>query len=171
MARVARTGEGLAVAMLDLDHFKEYNDTLGHRAGDRLLKHVAGAWSTQLRSFDLLARVGGEEFALALAGCNPSQAWATVERLRGAMPDGQACSAGIASWDGSEAAGELLDRADQALYSAKRNGRDQTAVAPDCTAPVGAAPLGGTEVAGSDDVGDLPNDVPTDLSSPGAGMS
>jgi diguanylate cyclase (GGDEF)-like protein len=131
MARVARTGESLAVAMLDLDYFKEYNDSHGHQTGDRLLKRVAGTWSTHLRPFDLLARVGGEEFALALAGCTSTEAWEAVERLRTAMPARQTCSAGIATWDGRELPAELLERADQALYLAKRNGRNQIVSAQD----------------------------------------
>lgn len=131
MARVARTDESLAVAMLDLDYFKDYNDSHGHQTGDRLLKRVAGTWSIQLRPTDLLARVGGEEFALALVGCTPGDAWEAVERLRTSMPTGQTCSAGIATWDGTELPAELMERADQALYLAKRNGRDQTVSAQD----------------------------------------
>ncbi len=127
MARLARSRETLWVAMLDLDHFKEYNDAHGHQTGDRFLKYVASAWSGQLRPPDVLSRYGGEEFALALIGCAAEEAWATVERLRAAMPDGQTCSAGIASWDGVEPPVELLERADQALYTAKRHGRNQSA--------------------------------------------
>ena len=66
LARAQRSGESLAVAMLDLDHFKRYNDTYGHQTGDRLLKQVASAWSSELRATDVLVRYGGEEFALAL---------------------------------------------------------------------------------------------------------
>jgi diguanylate cyclase (GGDEF)-like protein len=142
MARVARSGESLAVAMLDLDYFKSYNDSHGHQTGDMLLKRVAGAWSTQLRASDLLARVGGEEFALALSGGDSGEAWAVVERLRTAMPGGQTCSAGIATWDGRELPAELLGRADQALYVAKRNGRDQSASAQD--SPAAQAPIAGS---------------------------
>ncbi len=112
--------------MLDLDHFKDYNDRQGHQAGDRLLKQLAGAWSNELRASDTLARYGGEEFALLLPTCSPERAIDVVGRLREATPDGQTCSAGIAAWDGTEAAAELIERADRALYEAKRAGRDRT---------------------------------------------
>jgi diguanylate cyclase (GGDEF)-like protein len=133
LGRAQRTGESLAVAMLDLDHFKRYNDTYGHQTGDRLLKQVAGAWSAELRATDVLARYGGEEFGLALPAREAGDALAVVERLRTAMPEGQSCSAGIAIWDRAEPASELLDRADHALYRAKRTGRDRSALAADQT--------------------------------------
>jgi diguanylate cyclase (GGDEF)-like protein len=129
IARAVRSGETLCVAMLDLDHFKRYNDERGHQTGDRLLKQVAGAWTSELRPTDILARYGGEEFALALPGCPAQQALVVVERMRSVMPDGQTCSAGIAYWDGSESAADLLGRADGALYDAKRSGRNQSAMA------------------------------------------
>jgi diguanylate cyclase (GGDEF)-like protein len=129
LARSRRASEPLCVAMLDLDHFKEYNDERGHQAGDRLLKEVAGAWTSELRATDVLARYGGEEFALALPGCSIEDAFAVVERLRAAIPGGESCSAGIALWNGHETSAELLERADTALYDAKRGGRDRTFVA------------------------------------------
>ena len=138
LARASRRSETLAVAMLDLDHFKHYNDTHGHQAGDRLLKQVASFWSNELRLTDTLARYGGEEFALALPACPLSQALTIVDRLRTAIPDGQTCSAGLATWNGTETAEELLDRADRALYQAKRAGRNRSATAPNvkvATAP------------------------------------
>jgi diguanylate cyclase (GGDEF)-like protein len=126
LARAERDGGPLSVAMLDLDHFKRFNDRRGHQAGDRLLKQAASAWSGRLRVIDVLARYGGEEFALALPGCALDDALALVEGLRSATPGGQTCSAGVASWDGSEGPEELLGRADRALYSAKHAGRDRT---------------------------------------------
>jgi diguanylate cyclase (GGDEF)-like protein len=126
--------------MLDLDHFKRYNDARGHQTGDRLLKRVATYWCDELRPIDILARYGGEEFALALPACPLDEALLVVERLRAAVPDGQSCSAGIASWDGAESAADLLDRADRALYEAKRSGRDQSALdGDDESEPAGAA--------------------------------
>jgi diguanylate cyclase (GGDEF)-like protein len=130
LARASRRSESLSVAMLDLDHFKHYNDTHGHQAGDRLLKQVASFWSNELRPTDTLARYGGEEFALALPACPLSQALTIVERFRTAIPDGQSCSAGLATWNGTETAEELLGRADRALYQAKRAGRNRSATAP-----------------------------------------
>jgi diguanylate cyclase (GGDEF)-like protein/PAS domain S-box-containing protein len=122
-------GAPVSVALLDLDHFKAYNDTYGHAAGDGLLKGACAAWSATLRTGDVLARFGGEEFLVVLPGCAPSDAQLLVDRLRRATPGGQTCSAGVAAWDGAEAAGELIERADQALYRAKGGGRDQVCMA------------------------------------------
>jgi diguanylate cyclase (GGDEF)-like protein len=111
--------------MLDLDHFKAYNDTHGHQAGDRLLKAAAAAWREVLRPGDLLARYGGEEFVAVLADCPPQEARAVAERLRRSTPSGETCSIGVATWDGAEAVDALVRRADEALYAAKRAGRDR----------------------------------------------
>ena len=129
VSRADREQAPLAIAMLDLDLFKLYNDRLGHQAGDRLLKEAAGAWRGVLRETDLIARYGGEEFAVALPGCDTALATILIERLRAVTPEGQSCSAGLASWDGEESADELLGRADAALYKAKQGGRDQTVIA------------------------------------------
>jgi diguanylate cyclase (GGDEF)-like protein/PAS domain S-box-containing protein len=129
VARASRENEPLAVAMLDLDRFKEYNDRHGHQAGDRVLREAASAWRAVLRETDLLARYGGEEFAVALPGCNLTRAAELVNRLREVTPAEQSCSAGLACWDGSESADRLLGRADSALYDAKQAGRDRTVVA------------------------------------------
>jgi diguanylate cyclase (GGDEF)-like protein len=115
--------------MLDLDRFKRFNDDRGHQAGDRLLKEAAAAWGSQLRSSDMLARYGGEEFALLLPGCTMDAAQTIVQRLRAAMPEGETVSAGIACWDETESAEAFVGRADEALYAAKRGGRDQLVAA------------------------------------------
>jgi diguanylate cyclase (GGDEF)-like protein len=127
--RSMRSREPVCVAMLDLDHFKDYNDRFGHQAGDRLLKQVAGGWSGELRPVDMLARYGGEEFALVLPGVAVDEALAILERLRSRTPEDQRFSAGVAAWDGAESARDLLGRADAALYQAKRQGRDRSTVA------------------------------------------
>jgi diguanylate cyclase (GGDEF)-like protein len=119
----------LSVALLDIDSFKRFNDTHGHQEGDRLLREAAIAWRGRLRPGDRLARYGGEEFAVLLTGCDESNAAIVIERLRAATPLGETCSAGIAGWDGHEAAHELLGRADEALYAAKQAGRDRSATA------------------------------------------
>jgi diguanylate cyclase (GGDEF)-like protein len=129
LSRAARDSRPVCVAMLDLDRFKRFNDHRGHQAGDRLLKQAASAWSTQLRTSDMLARYGGEEFSLLLPGCTVEDAQALVQRLRAAMPDGETVSAGIACWDEIETADELVGRADTALYAAKRGGRDRLVTA------------------------------------------
>jgi diguanylate cyclase (GGDEF)-like protein/PAS domain S-box-containing protein len=129
LARARRHGLPLCVAMLDLDHFKLYNDTHGHLAGDELLRELAQAWRTQLRASDILARYGGEEFALAIPARPVSTAAGVLARVRAAVPQGQTCSAGLASFDGSESAEELVGRADAALYEAKLQGRNRTVIA------------------------------------------
>jgi diguanylate cyclase (GGDEF)-like protein len=129
MARAARDGTPVALAMLDLDHFKRFNDEFGHQAGDRLLKGAASAWSGELRRVDLLARYGGEEFILLLPDAGPTRAADVLGRLRAVTPSAQTFSAGLAMWDGTESADELIGRADAALYAAKANGRNRTEVA------------------------------------------
>jgi diguanylate cyclase (GGDEF)-like protein len=124
LARAARSGQTVCVALLDLDHFKAYNDEHGHQAGDRLLKAASAAWESLLRKTDLLARYGGEEFAVLLPDCQLGNAMEIAERLRTAQPDGT-CSIGVADWDGRQGEGELIARADRALYAAKAGGRDQ----------------------------------------------
>jgi diguanylate cyclase (GGDEF)-like protein/PAS domain S-box-containing protein len=128
MARAHRNGRPLALAMADLDHFKRFNDAHGHQAGDALLAEVAVRWRGTLRVTDFIARYGGEEFALLLPDCPPEQALRLLDRLRTATPQEQTCSVGIAHWDGSEEADDLLARADAALYEAKRVGRDRVVI-------------------------------------------
>jgi diguanylate cyclase (GGDEF)-like protein len=129
MSRATRDSTPLCVAIVDLDHFKGYNDRHGHLAGDRLLKELASAWTGELRASDVLTRYGGEEFALALPGCSLDDAGRLIERLRSATPAGETCSAGIVTWDGTETGDELVGRADAALYEAKELGRDRIVAA------------------------------------------
>jgi diguanylate cyclase (GGDEF)-like protein len=124
-----RDGSALTLAVLDLDHFKRYNDRHGHQAGDRLLKEAAAAWSGGLRTGDLLARYGGEEFALLIPGGAVAQAVELLDRLRPLTPSGQTFSAGVAVWDGQESSEALFARADAALYEAKGAGRNRAALA------------------------------------------
>ncbi len=88
--------EQVAIAIFDLDNFKQFNDTHGHLAGDSVLRATAAAWSEYIRDGDLLARLGGEEFGLLLSGCGESAAVEVIERLRGAVTHRQTCSAGLA---------------------------------------------------------------------------
>lgn len=125
LAEAGRTGSPVAVVMLDLDHFKQYNDAFGHPAGDALLCDVVAAWRGRLRAGDLLCRYGGEEFVALLPGCGEPEARAMAERLRADVPKGQTCSAGVAVWDARETPSELVARLDGALYAAKVAGRDQ----------------------------------------------
>lgn len=137
-ALTARPGEPLVLAVLDLDHFKAYNDAHGHAAGDTLLRECVRAWRELIRGRDHLARWGGEEFAVLLDRCDPDEALVVVERLRTATPAGVTCSAGLATWDGVESAEELFARADRALYRAKADGRDRTVVAERVPEPASA---------------------------------
>ena len=128
--RRARHDGGLfTVTLIDLDHFKVYNDTYGHPAGDRHLRMVADILVEAVRRNDLVARLGGEEFALLLSGSAASDAARVVDRIQPLIPNGQTLSAGIAQWNGTESAGELIARADLALYDAKAAGRNRLALA------------------------------------------
>jgi diguanylate cyclase (GGDEF)-like protein len=115
--------------MLDLDHFKQFNDAHGHPAGDRLLKQTAAAWREQLRPGDVLARIGGEEFGLLLLDCGAHAASEVVGRLRAHVTHDRTCSVGIAIKGLDEASDAAVERADAALYQAKAQGRDQSVLA------------------------------------------
>jgi diguanylate cyclase (GGDEF)-like protein len=128
MARATRQKYSLSVVMIDLDHFKRFNDRRGHAAGDALLRNAAQAWLRQLRPTDLLARYGGEEFTLVLPACDETQAEHMVERLQPLMPERQTFSAGIATWNGLDSPQELLAAADRALLQAKRGGRNRIVI-------------------------------------------
>ena len=124
LSRVTADDERVTVAMFDIDHFKRFNDAHGHLAGDRLLRETAAAWRVLLRSDDLLARIGGEEFGLLLVDCSPAAAAEVTERLRLAVTGGQTASAGLAVRYSGEPLDSVLGRADHALYDAKAYGRD-----------------------------------------------
>jgi diguanylate cyclase (GGDEF)-like protein len=128
LSRAARQGEPLTVTIIDIDRFKAVNDAGGHEAGDALLAHAAGAWAGVLRTGDVLARMGGDEFALLLPACDAGEATEVLARMRD-VPLPATWSAGSAQWDGLEAADALLRRADASLYDAKRSGRDRILVA------------------------------------------
>ena len=130
LARARRTKRPVSIVVADLDGFKAVNDTHGHQAGDRLLRGIAAAFRSCLREVDVVARFGGDEFGFVLPDCPESQALKVAERLRLAAPVGVTCSLGVAGWDGSEPAAVFFERADQALYEAKRCGRNRIVVAP-----------------------------------------
>jgi len=117
---IALAGRGrtpFSVALLDLDDFKTVNDTYGHVAGDALLSELAGAWQAQLRGADLIARYGGDEFALIMPDTGHDEAINVLERLHTAHH--AQWSAGVATWDDDTDLSQLLHRADQNLYIAK----------------------------------------------------
>jgi diguanylate cyclase (GGDEF)-like protein len=129
MDRARRAGTPLAVALLDLDHFKRFNDQYGHQAGDQLLKSATAAWQSLLRSSDLLARYGGEEFAVLLPNSTLGEAVEIIGRLLAVTPLAQTFSAGVALWHGDETSDQVVARADQTLYQAKQAGRNKVLAA------------------------------------------
>jgi diguanylate cyclase len=120
----------LSAAILDLDHFKAFNDSHGHQAGDELLKEAVAAWRESLPADTTLARYGGEEFAVLLPGYHLDQAETVITTLTTRTPRGQTFSAGVAEWRGTDNPTALVAAADQALYRAKRAGRNRVATAP-----------------------------------------
>jgi diguanylate cyclase (GGDEF)-like protein len=132
-----------ALLLVDIDMFKAFNDRYGHVAGDACLRHVAQCLSSKLRSFDLLARFGGEEFAVLLPDARLDEAARTAERLREAVQsphfavEGQQVSVtvsiGIATRQGLSTPEAFIGAADTALYAAKHAGRNRVRVA--CSEP------------------------------------
>lgn len=139
LAQVRRNEVGAAVVMIDLDHFKQVNDTLGHEAGDLALRHAARVLGGLARGSDTLCRWGGEEFLLVCSSHQPIDLAVVGERLRSALESSPVPELGVtltASFGGakanaSEPAEALLQRADDALYQAKRDGRNRVVLAPD----------------------------------------
>lgn len=157
VARARRGGKPLAMAMLDIDHFKKFNDTYGHEGGDRLLSAFGKLLTDHCRSEDIVCRYGGEEFALILPGANMDAARERAEALCAAVrkmkvdlrgqPLGRVTvSIGLASFPhhGSSGPG-VLNAADAALYEAKKSGRDRVVTASDeqDTEPGTTVPMAG----------------------------
>jgi diguanylate cyclase (GGDEF)-like protein len=135
IASARQSGQPLAVALIDIDHFKAINDTHGHAAGDDVLRQIGQVMQAELRRTDGVGRWGGEEFLLCLPGTSISAAADLAERLRLAVqlhefPHGQpvTVSIGLAQLLGEDDLGQLLQRTDRALYRAKAQGRNRTEI-------------------------------------------
>jgi diguanylate cyclase (GGDEF)-like protein len=130
-------GEVVAVAMVDIDHFKAVNDGFGHAAGDQVLAAVGRALTAHLRTGDLVSRQGGEEFLVILPDTPPAGAMQVAERLREAvvaltdLPKAVTVSIGVAACHQDETAASLVARADAALYQAKNTGRNRVVMSDD----------------------------------------
>jgi diguanylate cyclase (GGDEF)-like protein len=132
-----RYSDALSMIMIDIDHFKRINDTLGHQAGDQVLIHLARTLQANLRDADIFARYGGEEFAVVLPRTSLDSASIVANKLQRVLA-GQSfpnlgwpltISLGIAEFQTGESRTDLISRADQALYSAKTKGRNQAVLA------------------------------------------
>ena len=135
LARVARTAEPLSLVMLDLDRFKVVNDTHGHLVGDAALRLVADALRSEVRTYDIVGRFGGEEFVVITPDTDIDAASALAERIRervssdavahNGLPVSITVSAGVGQARAAESADALIARADSALYRAKDGGRNR----------------------------------------------
>ncbi|MBI4464869.1 MAG: sensor domain-containing diguanylate cyclase [Acidobacteria bacterium] len=142
LQRSQRTGQSFGLLMVDVDHFKQINDTYGHAAGDAVLQQVGQQFRQRLRSSNLVARYGGDEFTVVLCNINRDRALQVAERLRLAaqelsLPEPPrnglriSTSIGLALFPENGTSGtELYQAADQALYEAKRQGRNKVVAAP-----------------------------------------
>jgi diguanylate cyclase (GGDEF)-like protein/PAS domain S-box-containing protein len=142
LRRAVRNGQPVSLIMLDIDHFKRFNDTFGHQAGDTLLRALGDFMTQRTRGQDVACRYGGEEFAVILAGASSVDAMKRAEILReefkqltvshaGQVLGRVSLSMGISAFpDQGSTADSLLRAADEALYAAKAQGRDRISVAP-----------------------------------------
>lgn len=139
LAKRLTAGGGGCVALLDLDYFKQVNDTYGHAAGDEVLRRFATLARSSIRDQDIIGRLGGEEFAIILPNATIDQAHLVCDRVRRAIGDARmrvdeniisvTVSGGVATYRDDQPAEEVLRAADRALYRAKNGGRDQLALA------------------------------------------
>lgn len=148
LARAKRYAQPLSLLMVDVDHFKNVNDTYGHKSGDLILQHIADIMRETMREVDLVSRMGGEEFAVALPNTTEEEALHAAERLLHAVADTEiqgdggvalhiTVSIGVATLaDKQNDVGQLLKRADLALYAAKNSGRNRVCAANDSSVAV-----------------------------------
>lgn len=138
----SKTGKSFSLILIDIDHFKAFNDKYGHQVGDQVLRLVAMTLINEVKGQDMAARYGGEEFAILLPGTNINAAKAVAENLRKAVEQKEVMnritgenlgqitiSLGAAQFYETETPDELIRRADMALYNAKNNGRNKVSLA------------------------------------------
>lgn len=134
-ARAERSGQPMCALCVDADHFKAVNDTHGHDTGDRVLVDIAARLQQAVRRYDMVARVGGEEFTVLLIGIGTEEGAGLAERIRGAIADAPCggvrvtASIGCAGWRPGDTPEALVKRADEALYAAKAAGRNRVVAA------------------------------------------
>ena len=132
LAQHRRSGGSLSIAFVDIDHFKQVNDTLGHQMGDRVLKEVAEMLRSRLRKSDTIGRMGGDEFAILMPQTDGSGALAALSAIRVQKPAERnrltmpvTFSTGIVTGSGRVSADQLLHEADLLMYEVKQNGRNE----------------------------------------------
>lgn len=132
IARAKRHSSSLSVIAFDIDHFKQVNDIYGHDVGDQTLQNISQLINTQVRSTDLLARIGGEEFMILAPYCDLNNAMLLAEKCRLTLESNvipkigkMSASFGVTEFNGTESADEILKKADRALYKAKGAGRNR----------------------------------------------
>ena len=136
ITRASRYNHPFSLIMLDIDHFKKVNDTYGHFVGDQVLIECCDVCMKELRDNDIMGRLGGEEFAIALMECDTAEAAIVAERIRQAVASHAVItgkekiritvSLGVTGICEDHDFNRMLERADHALYQAKENGRNQT---------------------------------------------
>jgi diguanylate cyclase (GGDEF)-like protein len=139
LARAERYGESFSVVLVDVDHFKQVNDTYGHDTGDRVLRAVAGAMANSLRETDRIGRWGGEEFVVIVCHSQAGDAAGLAERLRSGLETLEVpgfsgsvtASFGLAGWQPGDRRKTVVARADGAMYQAKKDGRNRVVLAGD----------------------------------------
>lgn len=164
-ASVRRDGQVACVAILDIDHFKRINDTLGHAAGDAVLREIALVIKRQLRDCDLVGRIGGEEFGILLSNSAPGNAGAAADRIRESVaratfdtgetgPVQLTVSIGVSPLAGTLPADIAMKCADKALYVAKHEGRNRVELG------LLSVPDNDSALVSTDDVGNFRRSLP-----------